>query len=230
MIFAIFILLAITFAFWKYSEIVNSVSHISGPKPLPFLGNSLMLIGYKTSELLELGLRIVSEYGLFCKILLGPIRLIIMSDPYDIEALLVDQKVLEKSEEYQITQVWIGSGILTASKDKWAPRRKITNVGFHFKNLQEFVKIFEKNSKILVGKLKKYDGKILNVFPLVQLCALDNICGEIKYLSKISFIYFFLKLYFKKRLWERKSMHNQTLILNTLKLLQSECQYTKGQF
>ena len=168
------------YQYWKFGKIVASVAHIPGPKALPFVGNALMFLGCSPVEMHILGTKMVEKYGLFQKFLLGSKVLICISDPKDVETLLVDKKIIDKSEEYELTQVWIGNGLLTASADKWHSRRKVTTPGFHFRCLQEYVKVFDKNSAILVTKIKSFEGATFDVFPVVQLCALDNICGEIR--------------------------------------------------
>lgn len=183
MLLSLLVSLFVVIAFYfyrKFNKIVLSVAHIPGPPVLPFIGNALMFFGKSPSELMPIGTEMVKKYGLFNRFLLGPKVLIHVSDPKDVEALLVDQKVLEKSEEYDITRVWIGEGLLTASREKWPSRRKVTTPGFHFRCLQEFVKVFNRNSEILVQKLKNSVQETINIFPLAQLCALDNICGEIR--------------------------------------------------
>lgn len=57
-------------------------------------------------------------------------------------------------------------------------RRKILTPAFHFKILDEFVGVFDKQGKILIENLKKHDGKIVDIFPIVALSTLDVICGE----------------------------------------------------
>lgn len=172
----LFLTIALFYFYKKFVDIVESVAHIPGPAPLPFIGNAFIFFGKKPSDIIPLGIEMVKKYGLFNRVLLGTKILINIGDPKDVEALLIEKKSLEKSEEYDITRVWIGTGLLTASREKWPSLRKITTPGFHFRCLQEFVKIFARNSEILVEKFKKFDGTV-DVFPFVQLCALDNICG-----------------------------------------------------
>lgn len=176
---AIILLLSILYGYYWFSKIVESVSHIPGPRKswFPFVGNAFMLLRLKPSELNNVGIKLVKKYGLFTRFLLGPIVLIIICDPKDVEALLVDHRLLEKSQEYEITRVWIGTGLLTAPSAKWTKRRKVITPGFHYRCLQEYAKVFDKNSEILVSKMKKLSGETFDVLPLVQLCALDNVCG-----------------------------------------------------
>lgn len=109
---------AIIWYYFKFNEILKSVSHIPGPKPLPFVGHALMYLGKNSSEIHLINKKLREEYGVFFKVLLGPKVLIDIGDPKEVEALLIDQKLLDKSEEYDITSSWIGRGILTASKEK----------------------------------------------------------------------------------------------------------------
>lgn len=60
---------------------------------------------------------------------------------------------------------------------KWLTRRKILTPAFHFKILEQFVEIFDSQSRTFVETLAKYDEKDeIEMFPLVTLCALDVIC------------------------------------------------------
>lgn len=59
-------------------------------------------------------------------------------------------------------------------------RRRAITPAFHFKILEQFVEVFDRNSAILVksiGKFKPTDP--VDVFPLITLAALDIICGKI---------------------------------------------------
>ncbi len=63
-------------------------------------------------------------------------------------------------------------------------RRKMLTPTFHFKILEDFIDIFNKQSVVLVEKLKEAHRDMLannrdriNIFPYVARCTLDIICG-----------------------------------------------------
>ena len=93
--------------------------------------------------------------------------------------ILTNMKLITKSDEYDFMKPWLGTGLLTSTGKKWMNRRKILTPAFHFKILEDFVDIFDKQSSILVGKLRKFEGQgEFDIFPLTALCALDVICGR----------------------------------------------------
>ena len=51
---------------------------------------------------------------------------------------------------------------------------------FHFKILEDFVQVFNEQSKTLIGKLSEAvkDGEHFNIYPYVTRCTLDIICGK----------------------------------------------------
>jgi hypothetical protein len=50
---------------------------------------------------------------------------------------------------------------------------------FHFKILEEYVKVFNFNSRILVEKLKAQVGEpYVDITTYVTMCTLDIICGK----------------------------------------------------
>lgn len=75
---------------------------------------------------------------------------------------------------------WLGTGLLIAESKKWFQRRKIITPTFHFKILEQFVEVFDHQSGIFMEKMRKHcDGEAFDVFPLVTLCAIDIICGNL---------------------------------------------------
>lgn len=60
---------------------------------------------------------------------------------------------------------------------KWFQRRKILTPAFHFKALEEYTDIFDRQSSIFVDVLSKYKTTDkIELFPLIGLCTLDVIC------------------------------------------------------
>lgn len=72
-----------------------------------------------------------------------------------------------------------GTGLLTSHGKKWFQRRKIITPTFHFKILEQFIDVFNRQSDILIEKLEQHVNKgAFNVYDNVTLFALDVICGE----------------------------------------------------
>lgn len=64
--------------------------------------------------------------------------------------------------------------------NKWQGRRKILTPAFHFKILEDYLKVFNINSQILVEKLGEKVGEpFVDITSYVTLCALDIICGNL---------------------------------------------------
>ena len=94
--------------------------------------------------------------------------------------MLSSNKIITKSREYNFLHPWLNTGLLTSTGSKWQGRRKLLTPSFHFKILDDFVHVFDEQSRILVNKLNQaiVKEKELNIFPFITLCTLDVICGE----------------------------------------------------
>ncbi|XP_065157724.1 cytochrome P450 4c3-like [Atheta coriaria] len=100
-----------------------------------------------------------------------------IADPAILERLLTHTSVINKSQLYKYAHRWLETGLLTSDHEKWRGRRKLLTPAYHFKILEQFIDVFDKNSNILVQKLQREVGKNkTDVFPFVTLCALDTIC------------------------------------------------------
>jgi cytochrome P450 len=70
--------------------------------------------------------------------------------------------------------------------DLWRSRRKLLTPAFHFSILNNFVEVFNEQSRILCGIFGELcqsspDGKgEIDVYPLITRCSLDIICGKKK--------------------------------------------------
>lgn len=65
--------------------------------------------------------------------------------------------------------------------DKWKMHRRILTPSFHFAILENFIEIFENNGDILIQRLEAEIPKnSFNIYPPINLCALDIICGKLK--------------------------------------------------
>lgn len=150
-----------------------------GPKGLPIVGNGLDLINKTNLEFVQIIHNYIKNHGKFFRIWLGNELLVFFTDPKDVQQILTNIKLITKSREYRYLEPWLNTGLLTSTNQKWTVRRKALTPAFHFKILDEFVKVFDQQSSILIEKLKAFDGKgPFNVFPVVAMSALDVICGN----------------------------------------------------
>ena len=175
-IFGLFVLTVIIWTYVKFKRLEASVKHIPGPSLIPLIGNGLMFIGKSPQQIFQASIKLQEIYGNFLKVMLGPSVQIVLSDPKDAEELLSSQTLIEKAEEYDAMKDWLGTGLLISSGQKWFTRRKVLTPAFHFKILEQFIEVFNKQSEILVQKLAQHENQDVDVFPLVALCALDVMC------------------------------------------------------
>ncbi|KAJ8955792.1 hypothetical protein NQ314_006841 [Rhamnusium bicolor] len=130
---------------WKYSSLRN----IPGPKPLPIIGN-LNEIGKTTVDLLQSLIKLQNKYGSLYKLWFGPKLHLVMSKPEYLEQLLTSNIHLTKSDGYDLFRPFLGDGLLVTTGEKWRSRRKMITPTFHFKILEEFMTVFNKQFDVLV--------------------------------------------------------------------------------
>nr|CAI5835881.1 unnamed protein product [Callosobruchus analis] len=122
--------------------------------------------------------RLHDKYGKTL-ILHGPTGRMIISIDYDfLEFVLSTTSILNKSDEYSFLHQWLGSGLLTSDGPKWKKMRKLLTPSFHFSILKQFIDSFEANGVRLVNKLKKVQGKDINIYQYITMYSLDIICGQ----------------------------------------------------
>lgn len=94
----------------------------------------------------------------------------------NVEKILMAKKT-QKSFLYSFVEPWLGQGLLISSGEKWFQRRKIITPTFHFKILEQFAAVFNKETDIMVQNLRKHvNGKEFDMYEYVTLMALDSIC------------------------------------------------------
>ncbi|XP_062564536.1 cytochrome P450 4d2-like [Armigeres subalbatus] len=86
-------------------------------------------------------------------------------------------KTTQKSLLYEMIEPWLGKGLLISSGEKWFHRRKIITPTFHFKILEGFAEVFNRETEVLMDKLRKHDGQDeFDIYDYISLHALDSIC------------------------------------------------------
>lgn len=114
------------------------------------------------------------------KLWFGPVLMLMLTSADAVEAVLSSTAITRKGIHYTFLEPWLGSGLLTSHGNQWRRNRKMLTPTFHFKILEEFVPVMNKNGRILIQKLdqeaEQNDGVIKDLRPFILRAALDVIC------------------------------------------------------
>ena len=160
----------------KFDAFVAQFKDISGDPPVTVFGHCLTYMFKSPAEVLTLGTYNVKRLGGTALFLMGFNARIFITDPKDVEEILSSRKFSVKSDIYDLLKDWLGDGVLLSNGQKCSAKRKIFAKCFHFKILEDFLEVFNKNTSIIVKDLMLLEGKVIDVFPVITRCALDIIC------------------------------------------------------
>jgi len=69
--------------------------------------------------------------------------------------------------------------IVHVTGKKWRAHRKMLTPSFHFKFLEKFTGVFNRNGDILIRRLSSHvDGPQFDITSYITMCTLDVICGK----------------------------------------------------
>uniref|UniRef100_A0A182YKF4 Uncharacterized protein n=1 Tax=Anopheles stephensi TaxID=30069 RepID=A0A182YKF4_ANOST len=97
------------------------------------------------------------------------------------QAILNSPTFATKSQDYDKVSEWIGNGLLISRGQKWFSHRKVITPGFHFKILENFVPVFNRQAEAFCAKMERLTerstaGAAINIFPELKLLTLGIIC------------------------------------------------------
>nr|ACI25368.2 CYP4CC1 [Liposcelis bostrychophila] len=147
-----------------------------GPTCLPIIGNALMLRG-TSEDFYKRFTETCFYYRRSFRVWIAHRLFIACLYPEDAEVILGNNFEITKADVYEFLLPWIGDGLITSTGKKWRTHRKMLTPAFHFRILEEFTKVFNKNGKIFCEVLSKIpENKIFDVYEYVKMYAMDNIC------------------------------------------------------
>jgi cytochrome P450 family 4 len=106
---------------------------------------------------------IASAYGHVIRGWIGHKLVVFLLDPLDAELILGSHVHIDKSDEYNDFEPWLGNGLLISTGEKWRTHRKLITPAFHMNVLKSFMLPFNENSKHVVERLSKEVGKEFDV-------------------------------------------------------------------
>ncbi|XP_015041636.2 cytochrome P450 4d1 isoform X2 [Drosophila pseudoobscura] len=160
----------------RFSELAEL---LPGPKPWPLLGDAHLFFGLSPAEACLMMGQLAEKYGDTFKLRLGPYFSVMFFHPSDVEQVLSSTQLVDKADEYDFLARWLNEGLLVSTGRKWHKRRKIITPAFHFRILEQYVEIFDRQTHQFLSNLDLARGKddnLVNLGHAVHLCALDVIC------------------------------------------------------
>ncbi|XP_073830221.1 cytochrome P450 4d1 isoform X4 [Musca autumnalis] len=177
---SVLVLIGVVLYFVKYKHMIDITANIPSPPYLPIVGHGHHMVGKPPHENFRTILGFGKKYGPTFKIWLGPELNMLTSNLKDVEVFLGTTRFNDKAQEYATLEPWLREGLLTSRGRKWHSRRKVLTPAFHFKILERYVDVFEKESRILLTNLDKeyrmQTEKGFDLYDWINLCTLDTIC------------------------------------------------------
>ncbi|KAI9560160.1 hypothetical protein GHT06_014171 [Daphnia sinensis] len=171
------ILVTALYRHYKYFQRCNKIP--GPPAQIPFVGSFTEFL-IEPEEIVPFFLKLHKTWNKYpvTRLWVGPLAMFSVSGAEGAEVVLSSNKIIDKSREYNFIQPWLGTGLLTSTGSKWHQRRKMLTPTFHFKILEQFIRVFNEQSAILVEKLNDTVNQQFDIFPFITRCTLDIICGK----------------------------------------------------
>ncbi|GMR45220.1 hypothetical protein PMAYCL1PPCAC_15415, partial [Pristionchus mayeri] len=93
-----------------------------------------------------------------------------------LQPILESTEEINKGEDYDLFEPWLGRGLILAGGEKWRGRRKMLTPTFHFSMLMGYIDIMNSHVKVLLNVLENHCGKEFDINPFLKQCTLDIIC------------------------------------------------------
>ncbi|KAE8742607.1 Cytochrome P450 CYP4, partial [Frankliniella occidentalis] len=170
------LLLILTMLALKRKAFVDKINALPGPPSAPIIGN-LLDIAKHNFETLAAAVEQQKEFPNGFRFWIASFPYVVLNTAESVEAVLSSVQHIDKSNDYSTLHPWLRSGLLTSKGAKWHARRRLLTPTFHFRILDQFLPVFNRNTTVLVKKLAALSGReAFNLGHYVHLCTLDTIC------------------------------------------------------
>lgn len=163
----------------RFQHYRRQINKIPGVRSFPLIGTTWVTFMKKRAEIPAVIQRNHELFPRLARTWLGPAQALVHIKRAEHMEIVLGSSTQHttKAWSYDFVMPWLGDGLLTANGEHWRQHRKIITPTFHFGILETFGEIFAEKSTILADKLEAFaiSGKVVDVYPLVTLAALDII-------------------------------------------------------
>ncbi|XP_073831826.1 cytochrome P450 4g1-like [Musca autumnalis] len=154
-------------------------ANIPTPPQLPLVGNAHMIINATSAEIMAIALKYMDTPTAVMRAILGPIMVITLWNPLDIEVVLSSSIHLEKPQEYNYFRPWFGNGLLISKGQHWRHHRKMIAPTFHQAILKSFIPTFVQHSKRVIERMSLEMGKEFDVHNYMSQVTVETLLSTV---------------------------------------------------
>uniref|UniRef100_A0A336M3X1 CSON009398 protein n=1 Tax=Culicoides sonorensis TaxID=179676 RepID=A0A336M3X1_CULSO len=160
---------------WKQEELDKRMN-IPHQKGIPILGNLFQLLPAAKEKksffaIMDLH-KIYGDTIMFRMIN----RVTVCTRDVKFQEIIANSPKFIKANEYDFFKVWLGNSLVITHGERWYKLRKLLTPAFHFQILERFVQIFEEQADVLIEKMTKLPGGVMeDAFDDFHAYALDVI-------------------------------------------------------
>lgn len=154
---------------WINAKMCNFES----PQHYPILGVANRFFGVSNDQLIGVILQLFDEVKTPSRAWLGPVLIVGVAEPHDIQTVLINDNCLNKPYFYDHLEC--KTSILISDKDRWKPDRRALNVAFNSQMLRNYTPYLNEKARILLTKLTPFIDIPGDLYRCIFICMMDMI-------------------------------------------------------
>ncbi|XP_058978009.1 cytochrome P450 4g1 [Musca domestica] len=179
-------IISILFEIWlRSTREYKLTAKMPTPPRLPILGHAHRALYLSNAEIMAQAKKYIHTPGAVIRAFLGPIVVVGLWNPIDIEIVLSSSTHLEKSYEYKYFKPWFGDGLLISKGHHWQHHRRMIAPTFHQSILKSFIPTFVKHSKSVVQRMALEAGKEFDAHKYMSQVTVEILLSTVMGVKKL---------------------------------------------
>ncbi|XP_005176358.1 cytochrome P450 4g1 [Musca domestica] len=180
------LVIAILFEIWlRNTREYKLTANMPTPPRVPVLGQAHLVFNLSNAEIMSTALQFIDTPGSILRAYLGPILIVGLWNPVDIEIVLSSSSHLEKSKEYKYFKPWFGDGLLISKGHHWQHHRRMIAPTFHQSILKSFIPTFVQHSKSVVHRMSLEAGKEFDAHKYMSQVTVEILLSTVMGVKKL---------------------------------------------